>query len=140
MKVALITGITGQDGSYLAEFLLKKNYIIHGVKRRSSSSNTERIDHLHDSINFSNKNLNWFGKPYGHLITNFLDYEYDILIDLSLKNHYPLNYLLKASTAKFKIGASKKDITIFDQEINSDEISNLSVLITKITDYLTQVK
>ena len=70
----------------------------------------------------------------------FLDYEYDILIDLSLKNHYPLNYLLKASIAKFKIGASKKDITIFDQEINSDEISNLSVLITKITDHLTQVK
>ncbi|MFL2564023.1 MAG: DUF6913 domain-containing protein [Flavobacteriales bacterium] len=89
---------------------------------------------------FSNKNLNWFGKPYGHLITNFLDYEYDILIDLNQKNHYLLNYLLKASTAKFKIGASKKDITIFDLEINSDEISNLSVLITKITDYLTQVK
>jgi hypothetical protein len=88
---------------------------------------------------FSNKNLNWFGKPSGHLITNFLDYEYDILIDLSVKNHYALNYLLKASTAKFKIGASKKDITIFDQEINSDEIPNLNALITKITDYLTQV-
>jgi GDPmannose 4,6-dehydratase len=56
-KKALIFGITGQDGSYLAEFLLKKNYIIHGVKRRSSSNNTERIDHLHDSINFSNKNF-----------------------------------------------------------------------------------
>ena len=56
-KKALIFGVTGQDGSYLAEFLLKKNYIIHGVKRRSSSSNTERIDHLHDSINFSNKNF-----------------------------------------------------------------------------------
>ena len=46
-KVALITGITGQDGSYLAEFLLKKNYIVHGVKRRSSSFNTGRIDHLY---------------------------------------------------------------------------------------------
>jgi GDPmannose 4,6-dehydratase len=56
-KVALIFGITGQDGSYLAEFLLKKNYIIHGVKRRSSSANTERIDHLYDSLNFSNKNF-----------------------------------------------------------------------------------
>ena len=79
-------------------------------------------------------------EPYGHLITNFLDYEYDILIDLSLKNHYALNYLLKSSTSKFKIGASKKDITIFDQEINLDEISNLNALITKITDYLTQIK
>ena len=46
-KKALITGITGQDGSYLAEFLLKKNYEVHGIKRRSSSFNTERIDHLY---------------------------------------------------------------------------------------------
>ena len=44
-KVALIFGITGQDGSYLAEFLLKKNYIVNGVKRRSSSINTFRVDH-----------------------------------------------------------------------------------------------
>ena len=56
-KKALIFGITGQDGSYLAELLLKKNYIIHGVKRRSSSANTERIDHLFDSLNFSNNNF-----------------------------------------------------------------------------------
>jgi len=56
-KIALIFGITGQDGSYLAEVLLKKNYIVHGVKRRSSSANTERIDHLFDSVNFSKKNI-----------------------------------------------------------------------------------
>ena len=47
LKKALITGITGQDGSYLAEFLLKKGYEVHGIKRRSSSFNTERIDHLY---------------------------------------------------------------------------------------------
>jgi GDPmannose 4,6-dehydratase len=47
MKKALITGITGQDGAYLAEFLLKKGYEVHGVKRRSSSFNTDRIDHLY---------------------------------------------------------------------------------------------
>lgn len=47
MKVALITGITGQDGAYLAEFLLKKGYFVHGLKRRSSSFNTDRIDHLY---------------------------------------------------------------------------------------------
>lgn len=45
---ALITGVTGQDGAYLAEFLLKKGYIVHGVKRRSSSFNTARIDHLYE--------------------------------------------------------------------------------------------
>ncbi len=47
MKKALITGITGQDGSYLAELLLEKNYEVHGIKRRSSSFNTSRIDHLY---------------------------------------------------------------------------------------------
>jgi GDPmannose 4,6-dehydratase len=52
-KKALIFGVTGQDGSYLAEFLLKKNYIVHGVKRKSSSYNTSRIDHLIDT----NKNF-----------------------------------------------------------------------------------
>ena len=46
-KKALIFGITGQDGSYLAEFLLKKKYQVHGVKRRSSSINTSRIDHIY---------------------------------------------------------------------------------------------
>jgi GDPmannose 4,6-dehydratase len=56
-KIALIFGVTGQDGSYLAELLLKKDYIIHGVKRRSSSANTERLDHIFDSLNFKNKNF-----------------------------------------------------------------------------------
>ena len=45
-KVALITGVTGQDGSYLAELLLEKGYIVHGIIRRASSFNTERVDHL----------------------------------------------------------------------------------------------
>jgi GDPmannose 4,6-dehydratase len=49
-KVALITGVTGQDGSYLAEFLLDKGYIVHGIKRRSSSFNTDRIDHIYQDI------------------------------------------------------------------------------------------
>lgn len=50
--IALIFGITGQDGSYLAEYLLEKNYIVHGIKRRSSNLNTNRIDHLYDHENF----------------------------------------------------------------------------------------
>jgi len=50
MKVALITGITGQDGSYLAELLLEKGYIVHGVKRRASSFNTQRIDHIYQDL------------------------------------------------------------------------------------------
>ena len=56
-KKALILGITGQDGSYLAEFLIKKKYQVHGIKRRTSTPNTSRIDHIFDSVNFKNKNL-----------------------------------------------------------------------------------
>ena len=55
-KIALITGITGQDGSYLAELLLKKNYVVHGLIRKSSTFNTKRIDHInidpHNKTNF----------------------------------------------------------------------------------------
>lgn len=57
MKKALITGITGQDGSYLAEFLLEKGYTVYGLVRRSSTFNTERIEHLHKGINGDNPNL-----------------------------------------------------------------------------------
>jgi GDPmannose 4,6-dehydratase len=56
-KIALITGITGQDGSYLAEFLLAKGYQVHGIKRRSSSFNTDRIDHIYQDPHVDNKNL-----------------------------------------------------------------------------------
>ena len=57
MKVALITGITGQDGSYLAELLLEKGYMVHGIKRRSSSFNTDRIDHLYPRPTSPNQRL-----------------------------------------------------------------------------------
>ena len=56
-KVALITGVTGQDGAYLAEFLLKKGYVVHGIKRRASSFNTDRIDHLYQDPHVENRNL-----------------------------------------------------------------------------------
>ena len=63
-KVALITGVTGQDGAYLAELLLGKGYIVHGVKRRSSLFNTDRIDHLYQDPHVNNKN---FVLHYGDL-------------------------------------------------------------------------
>lgn len=56
-KVALITGVTGQDGAYLAEYLLKKGYIVHGTKRRSSLFNTDRIDHLYEDPHVENRNF-----------------------------------------------------------------------------------
>ena len=56
-KVALITGVTGQDGAYLAEFLLGKGYIVHGIKRRTSLFNTDRIDHLYQDPHESGRRL-----------------------------------------------------------------------------------
>ncbi len=56
-KVALITGITGQDGSYLAELLLEKGYIVHGIKRRARSFNTQRIDHVYQDPHIEHANL-----------------------------------------------------------------------------------
>jgi GDPmannose 4,6-dehydratase len=63
-KVALITGVTGQDGSYLAEFLLEKGYLVHGIKRRASSFNTQRIDHIFEDPHIVNAN---FKLHYGDL-------------------------------------------------------------------------
>jgi len=57
MKTALITGVTGQDGAYLSEFLLKKGYKVHGLKRRSSMFNTDRIDHLYQDPHIENANF-----------------------------------------------------------------------------------
>ncbi len=63
-KVALITGVTGQDGSYLAEFLLEKGYVVHGIKRRASSFNTQRVDHLYQDPHIDHRN---FVLHYGDL-------------------------------------------------------------------------
>ena len=64
MKKALITGVTGQDGSYLAEFLLEKGYEVHGIKRRSSLFNTSRIDHIYEDNNLDNAQFKLY---YGDL-------------------------------------------------------------------------
>ena len=64
MKTALITGITGQDGSYLAEFLLEKGYTVHGIKRRASLFNTQRVDHIYQDPHVEHQN---FVLHYGDL-------------------------------------------------------------------------
>ena len=56
-KVALITGVTGQDGSYLAEFLLEKGYIVHGIKRRASLFNTDRVDHIYQDPHINHRHF-----------------------------------------------------------------------------------
>ena len=94
-RVALITGITGQDGAYLAEFLLKKNYIVHGIKRRASSFNTQRIDHIYtDSHNPEAK----FFLHYGDLTdsTNIIriiqETQPDEIYNLGAQSHVQVSF------------------------------------------------
>jgi len=101
-KVALITGITGQDGAYLAEFLLEKDYIVHGVKRRSSLFNTDRIDHLYQDPHVDNKN---FILHYGDLTdsTNLIriiqDVQPDEIYNLAAMSHVAVSFETPEYTA-----------------------------------------
>jgi GDPmannose 4,6-dehydratase len=94
-KVALITGVTGQDGAYLAEFLLKKDYIVHGTKRRSSLFNTERIDHLYMDPHVENRN---FIMHYGDLTdsTNLIriiqEIQPDEIYNLAAMSHVKVSF------------------------------------------------
>jgi GDPmannose 4,6-dehydratase len=94
-KVALITGITGQDGAYLSEFLLKKGYIVHGLKRRSSLFNTERIDHLYQDPHVENRN---FFLHYGDLTdsTNLIrivqEVQPDEIYNLAAMSHVQVSF------------------------------------------------
>ena len=94
-KTALITGITGQDGSYLAEFLLEKDYIVHGIKRRASSFNTERIDHLYQDLHITESN---FILHYGDLsdtsniIRIIQDVKPDEIYNLGAMSHVAVSF------------------------------------------------
>jgi GDPmannose 4,6-dehydratase len=102
MKTALITGITGQDGSYLSEFLLEKGYIVHGIKRRSSSFNTKRIDHLYQESQIKNRN---FILHYGDLsdslnITKLIaEIKPDEIYNLAAMSHVGVSFDLPEYTA-----------------------------------------
>lgn len=101
-KTALITGITGQDGAYLAEFLLSKGYIVHGIKRRSSSFNTARVDHLYKDPH--DRNVNFF-MHYGDLTdsTNLIriiqEVQPDEVYNLAAQSHVQVSFETPEYTA-----------------------------------------
>jgi hypothetical protein len=99
----------------------------------------EHMSTLHFDF-FSNDELNWYGMPQGMVIDNFLKEDYDILIDLSLKEFYPLTYMAVASPAKFKVGRSREDINVFDLTIDNKKDQSLEVLIKEITHYLNRIE
>jgi GDPmannose 4,6-dehydratase len=94
-KVALITGITGQDGSYLAEFLLEKGYVVHGIKRRASSFNTQRVDHIYQDPHIENAN---FKLHYGdlsdtsNLIRIIQETQPDEIYNLGAQSHVAVSF------------------------------------------------
>ncbi|MDN3643774.1 GDP-mannose 4,6-dehydratase [Lutimonas halocynthiae] len=94
-KIALITGVTGQDGAYLSEFLLKKDYIVHGIKRRSSLFNTDRIDHLYQDPHVDNQN---FVLHYGdmtdstNLIRIIQEVQPDEIYNLAAMSHVHVSF------------------------------------------------
>ncbi|SEA88858.1 GDPmannose 4,6-dehydratase [Flavobacterium gillisiae] len=102
MKTALITGVTGQDGSYLAEFLLSKGYTVHGIKRRASSFNTERIDHLYQDPHAENQK---FILHYGDLsdATNLIkiiqETQPDEIYNLGAMSHVKVSFDIPEYTA-----------------------------------------
>ena len=95
MKTALITGVTGQDGAYLSEFLLKKGYVVHGLKRRSSLFNTDRIDHLYQDPHLNNVN---FTLHYGdmtdstNLIRIIQEVQPDEIYNLAAMSHVLVSF------------------------------------------------
>jgi GDPmannose 4,6-dehydratase len=101
-KVALITGITGQDGAYLADFLLKKGYVVHGIKRRASLFNTDRIDHLYQDPHVNNRN---FVLHYGDLTdsTNLIriiqQVQPDEIYNLAAMSHVAVSFETPEYTA-----------------------------------------
>jgi len=102
MKKALITGVTGQDGSYLAEFLLEKGYEVHGIKRRASSLNTERVDHIYQDIHADNPR---FFLHYGDLtdssnLTRIIkDVQPDEVYNLGAQSHVAVSFECPEYTA-----------------------------------------
>tara|TARA_B110000259_G_C14034543_1_gene408664 strand:- start:26780 stop:27835 length:1056 start_codon:yes stop_codon:yes gene_type:complete len=105
MKKALITGITGQDGSYLAEFLLKKNYEVHGIKRRSSLINTDRIDHLYEDPQIINRKLHKFILHFGDLTDTsnifriIQEVQPDEIYNLAAQSHVAVSFDVPEYTA-----------------------------------------
>ena len=100
MKTALIFGITGQDGSYLAELLLKKKYVVHGVKRKSSSLNTDRIDHLYEDKNVKNFFLHYGDLSDSLSIQSIIsEVKPDEIYNLAAQSHVAVSFEVPEYTA-----------------------------------------
>ena len=135
-KIALITGVTGQDGAYLADFLLKKGYIVHGLKRRSSLFNTDRIDHLYQDPHVSNRN---FVLHYGDLTdsTNLIriiqQVQPDEIYNLAAMSHVSVSFETPEYTAN---AVSYTHLDVYKRQEQTKALrANLEAAQTKLSKY-----
>ena len=123
MKVALITGVTGQDGSYLAEYLLEKGYEVHGIKRRGSLFNTQRVDHIYEDPHVDNQH---FVLHYGDLSdsTNLIrivqEVQPDEVYNLGAQSHVAVSFESPEYTADVDaLGCLKRSVSVVWKRIRS---------------------
>lgn len=89
---------------------------------------------------FTLKELNWFGKPTTHILDNFINEEFDLLIDLNIHDHFPLKYIATVSKAKFKVGKySEADLGIYDMLIDSDNTKTLKYFLRQVDTYVAMM-
>eukprot|EP00408_Alexandrium_pacificum_P050657 CAMPEP_0171261850 /NCGR_PEP_ID=MMETSP0790-20130122/56229_1 /TAXON_ID=2925 /ORGANISM="Alexandrium catenella, Strain OF101" /LENGTH=206 /DNA_ID=CAMNT_0011730315 /DNA_START=65 /DNA_END=682 /DNA_ORIENTATION=+ len=125
-RTALITGITGQDGSYLAEFLLEKQYKVHGIIRRSSSFNTQRIDHIFDDITL---HTGITGQDGSYLAEFLLEKDYEvhgIIRRASSFNTHRIDHIFEKVTLHYGDMVDSSNLAAVVAQVRPDEIYNLA--------------
>lgn len=137
------------DATNPDDFELVKRYVLYLREHRKKVKalgffSTKQIPDLAFSkleYDFcSTKDLNWFGKPSSMVIQNFIDEEYDLLIDLNINDHFPLKYISALSKANFKVGKfNEKGLEIYDMMIDSDNTKTLKYFLRQVDVYVTML-
>ncbi len=137
------------DATQPEDFELLKRYVLYLREHRKRVKvigffNTKHIpDMAFSKLEydfFSTKELNWFGKPSSVIIQNFIDEEYDLLIDLNINDHFPLKYISALSKANFKVGKfSEMGVENYDMMIDSDNTKTLKYFLRQVDLYVTML-
>jgi hypothetical protein len=137
------------DATSKEDYELLKRYVIYLREHRKrvkvigffSAKNIPELTYSKLEYDFfSKKDLNWFGKPSSVVIRNFMNEEWDLLIDLNIHDHYPLKYISTLSYANFKVGKyNEKDLEIYDMMIDSDNTKTLKYFLRQVDIYITMM-
>ena len=137
------------DASHTEDFELVKRYVVYlrehlkkvKVIGYFSEKNIPALTYSKLEYDFfSTKEINFLGKPTTHIIDNFIEEEYDLLIDLNIHDHFPLKYISSMSNAKFKVGKYKEeDESIYDMMIDADGTQTLKYFLRQMDTYITML-